>query len=122
MQEIIRRCDLPVKRGRETAPHGEVVSDDLPTSFALEGVAYESDLCDEHKQELRDCLAKFIAASTEVRSSSGGSGVRRALKGKKGGFTTKDVRQWMQEQGRDVAPSGRLPNEVIEEYRAAHSN
>jgi len=120
MQEIIRRCDVPVKRGRETVPHGEVVPDDLPTPFALEGVAYEGDFCEDHRTELRESLAKFIAVSTEVPRGSG-SAVRRALKGKQGGFTQKDVRKWLLDQGRDVAPSGRLPNEVIEEYRAAHS-
>jgi hypothetical protein len=121
MQEIIRRCDMPVKRGRETVPHGEVVSGDLSTQFALEGTAYEADLCDQHRQELRDCLAPFISVST-ARPSRAGQEVRRSLKGKKGGFTTKDVRKWLQEQGREVADSGRLPNEVIEEYRTAHAN
>lgn len=120
MQEVIRRCDMPVKRGRDTAPHGEVVPDELPTQFSLEGISYAGDFCEGHRQELRNCLAPFISASTQTTSASGP--VRRTLKGKKGGFTTKDVRAWMQDQGRDVAPSGRLPNEVIEEYRAAHSN
>jgi hypothetical protein len=44
------------------------------------------------------------------------------MKGKKGAFTTKDVREWLQAQGRDVAPSGRLPEAVLKEYERAQKS
>jgi hypothetical protein len=49
-----------------------------------------------------------------------GTSVREALQGKKGAFTTKDVRNWLKEQNREVPETGRLPNEVIREYQEAH--
>ena len=115
MQEIIRRCDMPVKKRGDSAPCGDPGEE---RSFALDSAAYTADLCDRHHKELSDSMAPFIAVGTPSRS---GQAIRGALKGKKGAFTTKEVRRWLESQGRDVAPSGRLPNELIEEYKAAHS-
>lgn len=117
-EEIVRKCDKPI--GKKGNKCGERVPDDTPYTYTLEGVNYEADLCERHIGDLRGCMAPFVAVSRPVSSRSGTT-VRKALRGKQGVFTTKDVRNWLREQGRDVAPSGRLPNELIEEYVAAHS-
>jgi hypothetical protein len=119
MQEIVRLCDMPVnQKGGGSAPHGQKVTGE-PTQFSVGGTGYEVDLCVTHRSEFDKALAPFIEAASPI--SRTGTAVRKALKGKKGGFTTKDVRKWLSEQGREVAPSGRLPNELIEEYKTAHS-
>jgi hypothetical protein len=119
MQEILMRCDMPLKKRGELVPCGEEVTNAEPTLFSLGTSAYKAELCDVHREKLEDSLASFIQIAEQVRVNP--SQVRRAVKGKKGTFTTKDVRKWLEEQGREVAPSGRLPNELIEEYRTAHS-
>lgn len=114
------RCDMPLKKRGELVPCGEEVLGAEPTLFSLGSTTYKAELCEVHSQKLTEALAPFIEVSEQVRANA--SQVRKALKGKKGTFTTKDVRKWLAEQGRDVAPSGRLPNELIDEYKAAHTN
>lgn len=118
-EEIVRKCDREI--GKKGNRCGQRVPEDKPYPFTVEGVNYEADLCERHQRELADCLAPFVAISRPV-SSRTGTAVRKALKGKSGVFTTKDVRNWLREQGREVAPSGRLPNELIQEYVAAHQS
>jgi hypothetical protein len=121
MQETIWRCGMPVKkRGGGTEPHGEIIEDYEPFTFALEGSSYSADLCEAHKQEVRDCLIPVISISDKTPSRAS-QAVRGALKGRKGSFTTKDVRRWLRDQGVEVPDSGRLPNEHIDRYRSAHS-
>lgn len=110
---------MPMKRRGGMEPCGERVPGDTPQIFGLGPKQYEGDLCEKHAGDLHNCLAPFIAVAHENRSRTS-QNVRASLKGKKGEFTTKDVRKWLEEQGREVAPSGRLPNELIEEYRTAH--
>lgn len=122
MQETVRYCDVPIKKRGELVACGERVPDDEATPFALGNGAYEADLCEGHREKLSEALAVYIQVARPVRASNTGQQVRKALKSKKGTFTTKDVRRWLAEQGRDVAPTGRLPNELIEEFRAAHAS
>lgn len=115
MQEVIRRCDYQVSKGKVC---GEKVPDNAPTEFAVDAVNYEADLCAAHKKEMLTAMKSFldIASPTKTRA---GRAVRSAIRGKKGTFTTKDVRAWLQEQGREVSPTGRIPNDLIEEYKVA---
>lgn len=112
---------MPVKRKGGMEACGERIPNDAPQVFGLDGKQYEGDFCTKHQEDLRASMAPFVAVSRDTRSRAAQT-VRAALKGKKGTFTTKDVRKWLEEQGRDVASSGRLPNELIDEYRAAHAN
>lgn len=114
MQEVIRRCDYKIK-GK---PCGQRVPEDSPTTFVLSAVTYQMDLCGEHATEFSKALDPFlhIAEPTKART---GKAVRQAIKGKKGTFTTKDVRQWLVDNGREVSPTGRIPNSMIEEYKTA---
>lgn len=121
MQEIVRRCDMPVKRKGGESACGERVPEDTPLSFGLDGTQYEGDFCQKHQDEMRNCMATYIEVSRAASKTRVSNNVRAALKGKQGTFTTKDVRKWLEEQGREVAPSGRLPNELIEEFKAANA-
>lgn len=122
MEETIHRCDMPVKRRGTAEPgsHGIVIENyDKPFDYCVEGRNYEIDLCEEHKDEARKLFEALIAASREI--SPGGKAVRTALAGQSGKFKQKDVRAWLKGQGLDVADSGRLPNDLIDRYRKAHS-
>lgn len=114
MQEVVRRCDRSI--GTKGNRCGERVPNDEPTSFGYRGVTYELDLCEKHQSDLDGVLEPFLHMAEPTTTKNSGA-VRRAMRGKKGAFTTKDVREWLQAQGRDVAPSGRLPNSLIEEYK-----
>ena len=112
MQEVIRKCDYKVS-GKA---HGEVI--DGPTYFTVDDVTYEMDVCAAHEKEFKKALEPFLKIANPVKTRAGRA-VRSALRGKKGTFTTKDVRAWLQEQGREVSPTGRIPNDLIEEYKVA---
>lgn len=113
-QEIIRRCDKVTK----DKVCGELVADGNPTSFMINAVSYEMDLCERHYAEFTAALEPYMHVAQPTKAKQG-STVRKALKGKTGTFTTKDVRKWLVEQGRDVSPTGRIPNSLIDEYKAA---
>lgn len=115
MQEVIRRCDLLVNGKR----CGERVPDDSPTSFAVNSTTYEMDLCATHYQDFYEALEPYLGVAEPTKTRAGRA-VRRAIRGQTGAFTTKDVRQWLQEQGRDVSPTGKIANALVEEYKVAH--
>ncbi len=116
MQEVIHRCDFEVK-GQAC---GNTVPDNKPTTFSVDAVSYEMDLCEKHKKEFLGVMQAYLTIA-EPTTARAGKAVRQALKGKKGTFTTKDVRKWLLEQGREVSPTGRIPNALIEEYRVAQN-
>lgn len=115
-QEVLRTCDYELGKGGRSC--GKRVPDDRPTMFGLRDIQYEADLCETHAAALVDCLSNFVKVATPVRQPNP---VREVLRGRKGSFTTRDVRNWLREQGRDVAPSGRLPDQFIQEYVEAQT-
>lgn len=120
-EEIVKRCDFRVGRGRNVRPHGEIVPES--TRFRVDGKEYIVDLCDEHKQSLLECVQPYIEISRRAGSALPKNARGRAVMRAKGGvtFTTKDVRRWLAENtDQPVAESGRIPNALIEQYKAAH--
>ena len=118
MDIISKTCDY---RKRGTAC-GQPVPGDLSTEFALAPNSYAGDLCVEHKEALSDALAPFIEIARPGRAISAvNSRGRKLLRGKGGKtFTTRDVRAWLVEQGKEVSEGGRLPNADIELYMTRH--
>jgi len=114
MQEVVRRCDRLI--GTKGNRCGERVPNDEPTRFVIDGVGYEADLCEKHHEDFNRAVASFLHIA-EPTTARAGNAMRKAMRGKKGAFTTKDVREWAAAQGRDVPASGRLPNAMIEEYK-----
>lgn len=121
MADVVRKeCDFDVQKGRKVVTCGKPVTDAEATALTIGTTRYLMDLCDEHKQLLTETLVPFtsIAYDTQQRR---GTHVRKAIQTKSGqAFTTKDVRLWLQQQGREVTETGRLPKDLIEEYAAAH--
>lgn len=127
VEEVIKRCDFPVGRGRNQRPHGEVVESGESTKFRVGGRDYEADLCDAHRNALSEAVAPFIAVSRRSGTTLPRNARGRAVMRAKGGllFTTKDVRSWLEKEaeagrGDPPSPSGRVPNADIERYKAAH--
>lgn len=124
MEQVTRYCDFNVAgpRAKASKAHGERVPDDEPTIFEVDGVRHEVDLCGEHKQMLVDAVAPFVAVSktaTPVHLARNGRG-RLVHKRGSATFTTKDVREWLAEQGHEVAPSGRISKDFVKMYEDAH--
>lgn len=111
--EVILVCDLH----EADTPGTETVT------FAIDGSAYEIDVCDAHGRELRDAFAPFVGAARRasgrpVRTSPGG-GRRRGRRGGSGDAAR--IREWARAQGLPVPERGRIPADLAQKYAAAHS-
>ena len=86
--------------------------------FALDGTHYEIDLNDAHAQQLRTTLARYTQAgrkATPARRPARNPG-KAAANGL--GHTT-EIRDWARANGYEVKDRGRVPAEVVAEFRAA---
>ena len=79
--------------------------------FGLDGTDYEIDLNARHAQALRDELARYVRAAR--RPARGG---RRASPS---GVDRTEVRQWARAQGIEVKSRGRVPAELVAQFKAA---
>ncbi|MFB9685191.1 histone-like nucleoid-structuring protein Lsr2 [Amycolatopsis plumensis] len=99
---------------------GSEASQTVP--FSLDGVTYEIDLSEENASALRDELARYVAAARRI----GGRKVRLAsgqsLAGPSGSGTDRErnrqIREWAQANGYEVAERGRLSSEIIAGFEA----
>ncbi|KDN17448.1 histone-like nucleoid-structuring protein Lsr2 [Amycolatopsis rifamycinica] len=99
---------------------GSEASQTVP--FSLDGVTYEIDLSEENASALRDELARYVAAARRI----GGRKVRLAtgqsLSGASGSGTDRErnrqIREWAQANGYEVAERGRLSSEIIAGFEA----
>jgi Lsr2 len=84
--------------------------------FALDGIEYEIDLSTEHTDELHTSLGKYVDHARKV------SGTRRAARaGRHNGsaIDTHKVREWAKHKGIDIKERGRVPANVVAQYREA---
>jgi hypothetical protein len=89
-------------------------------SFALDGAAYEIDVCNEHAKALRDAFAPYVGAGR--RAGGRANGRRRARAGGGGGQgRAAEIRAWAREKGITVNERGRIPADVAAKFDAAHS-
>lgn len=86
-------------------------------AFSLDNVNYEIDLNETHAKELRDSLERWIAVGRKV------SGRRRRGTGTATNNEVRElnrrVRAWAGEKGIQVNDRGRVPQKLIDQYRAA---
>jgi hypothetical protein len=112
-------CDFKVKKGKKEVECGKPVPGDEPTALTYATTRFVMDLCEEHREALEAAIIPYTSVATEAQKRTG-TQVRKAIASKKGmAFTAADVRAWLKEQGREVAPSGRLPENLIREYQDA---
>lgn len=93
---------------------------DETVQFGLNGVRYEIDLSAKHAMKMRQDLQPWVDAGRRI----GGSRRRRGVG--TGGESidrkqSADIREWARKAGYEVARRGRIPADVIDAFRAAHS-
>ena len=86
--------------------------------FGLDGTEYEIDLNAKHAQQLRDALARYVAAARRTGASTKQS-VRSRRKATSSAVNTTEVREWAKTQGIDVKDRGRIPAELVVKFKAA---
>ncbi len=103
-----------------------IVTDDLDgtsaaetVSFSYEGVAYSIDLSKKNRAALEKALKPYLAAATKVRRSTRRSSSRSTSR-RRPGPALSDVRNWAAEQGMEVSARGRIAQDVLNAYTAAH--
>jgi len=84
--------------------------------FGLDGTEYEIDLSAAHSDELRKGLEQYLAHARRM-----GSTARDAARGRRGSAAvdTAKVREWAKGRGIEVKDRGRVPADVLEQYKAA---
>lgn len=97
---------------------GEPAAQTVP--FGLDGVHYEIDLSEDNATQLREELARFVAAATrtggrKVRLATGQSAAPvSADRGRTG-----EIRAWARDNGYSVSDRGRISLEVSNAYEEA---
>ena len=86
--------------------------------FGLDGTEYEIDLNAEHAQQLRDALARYVAAARRTGASAK-QPARSRRKATASAPNTTEVREWAKTQGIDVKDRGRIPAELVVKFKAA---
>lgn len=82
--------------------------------FSLDGREYEIDLSEKNAKALRKAFEPWSASARRVSGRRGRPGVRVET-----GVDTAAVRAWAASNGIKLSNRGRLPKDVIEQYRAA---
>jgi hypothetical protein len=87
--------------------------------FALDGRQYEIDLTNDHADEMRAALDRYIRVARKV----GGRQVRaRDTDAKPSAsldYSPQAVRAWAKAKKVKVSPRGRIPQSVLDQFRAA---
>ena len=86
--------------------------------FGLDGTEYEIDLNAKHAEQLRDALARYIAAARRTGASAR-QPARSRRKATASVPNTTEVREWAKAQGIDVKDRGRVPAELVVKFKAA---
>lgn len=89
--------------------------------FGLDGVTYAIDLGPKNYTKLKKVLAPYVEAGTRVRGGTAGRSVARgrtSAAADQKAFNAR-VRQWAADNGRDVKPRGRVPENLIDAYTKA---
>jgi hypothetical protein len=88
--------------------------------FALDGQTYEIDLSSKNASKLRNALAPYLDSAKRLNVRTGASIGRTATRPRVGAVGDREqnqaIRAWAQRQGLDVAPRGRIKQEVVEMY------
>ena len=122
MDRVEKFCDADVTRRGTVQKCHKPVPNNEPTTFAMHSRVYEVDLCEDHILALETAVEPYALLGRPTRQMRATTlNGRAVMRGKKGGtFTTKDVRAWLQARGQDVQDTGRISNDLIEQYRKAH--
>lgn len=90
---------------------------DQTVRYGLDGIEYEIDLSHDNAAKLRNALARYLAVSRRMSSTTRANKPR----GRKGGTShdARAIRTWAIDKGYDINPRGRVPGSVVSAYLAA---
>lgn len=86
-----------------------------PVTFAFDGTTYSIDLSRKNRTAFEKALKPYIAAATKV-----GRSTTRKPASRRRGPDLSLVRAWAVEQGIAVSERGRIAQDVVDAYTAAH--
>jgi hypothetical protein len=101
-----RVCDI-------SADHGEAET----VNYGVDGEYFTADLCQADRDKLRKALDPFVAVGTPVSMKD----LAKTSNGA-GDFDPAVVRVWAQRKGKEVKDRGRIPAELVAEWRADTGN
>lgn len=84
--------------------------------FGLDGKQYQIDLSADNGKALRETLAEWIGAARKAGTTAAKRNVRKPAN-----TETTLIRTWAAENGLKVAERGRIPQQILDQYRAANS-
>ena len=89
--------------------------------FALDGQTYEIDLSSKNASKLRNALAPYLDSAKRLHVRTGASIGRVGGRGPRAGAVgdreqNQAIRAWAQRRGLEVAPRGRIKQDVVELY------
>ena len=90
-------------------------------NFALDGRRYEIDLTNDHADEMRAALDRYVRAARKVggrqsRARVTATGAQAAVAAD---YSPQAVRAWAKANKIKVSPRGRIPQKVVDQFRAA---
>lgn len=89
-------------------------------TFGLDGYAYQIDLSTKNATKLRNALAAYVENGSRVsgRASAGPRATARPrVAASAGREQNQAIREWAQRKGYDVAPRGRIKQEIVDQYQ-----
>jgi hypothetical protein len=83
--------------------------------FELDGHLYEIDLSSKNAKKLRNELAMFVEHGSRVRAAPGRRGARATARAAQPD-QSRAIREWALAKGYDIAPRGRIKQEIVDAY------
>ncbi len=88
-------------------------------SFGLDGRRYEIDLTNDHADELRATLDRYVRAARKVGGRQNRARATVAKATAPADYSPQAVRAWAKANKIKVSPRGRIPQSVVDQFRAA---
>lgn len=104
--QILLVCDL----------HGDETPGVETIGFAVDGTAYEIDVCEQHGNALHESFAPYVAAARRAGRGSGASSRRRRTTRTSTGVDPAAVRAWARSHNLKVSERGRISADLLERY------
>jgi Lsr2 len=90
-------------------------------NFALDGRQYEIDLTNDHANEMRAALDRYVRAARKVGGRQGRAAAKATVTKTTAAvdYSPQAVRAWAKANKIDVSPRGRIPQSLVDRFRAA---
>jgi hypothetical protein len=85
---------------------------DQTVEFGLDGATYAIDLSDSNAQQLRRTLDGYVSKARKVSG-------RRSSSRSASPIDSKAIRAWAASNGIELSQRGRIPQDVVSQFRAA---